>query len=94
MVLVVAALLGWLLFVFMPDDAYAHGSGLTLTATTTVGYVDVDFSDYSVYAHESGRFYLKLFKDADRTSQVPFTRVWVRIVQKNDLPEGETIFSG
>lgn len=91
---IAAVVFAGLLLMFVPDDAYAHGNGLTLTATTSVGYVDVDYSDYSVYARETGKFDIKLFKDPERTQPITFSRVWVRVVQRNDLPEGETVFSG
>ncbi len=92
---IITALVGVCIFLaFTPRNAYAHGSGLTLSATTTSYYIDVDYSDYVVYAGESGRFDLKLYTDPARTKSVDFERVWVRIVQKNELPEGDTIFSG
>ena len=77
-----------------PKSAYAHGAGLTLTATTSQHLIDVDYSDFEIYAGESGRFDLRLFADEARTKPVDFSQVWVRVVQKGDLPEGDTIFSG
>lgn len=96
---IVALVAAAVLFVFVvftatPDDAYAHGSGLTLSATTTSYFVDVDYADFAVYQNESGRFDLKLFTDPDRTKAVDFSQVFVRITQKGELPEGDTIFSG
>lgn len=77
-----------------PHTAFAHGSGLTLTSTTTDFFVDVDYSDFSLYAQETGRFDFKLFKDAERTESVAFTQVWVRMLKGTEIEKGETIFSG
>ncbi len=78
----------------MPRDAYAHGAGLTFTATTTPYFVDVDYSDFFIYAGELGRFDLMLFSDEERAKPVDFSKVWIRIVQRDTSPRGDTLFSG
>lgn len=95
LIAMVFILIGLLIYAAMtPKTAYAHGSGVTFTATTSTYLIDVDYSDFFIRAGESGRFDLRLFADAARKKSVDFSRVWVRVVQKSDLPEGETIFSG
>lgn len=91
----IALILGvFIYFAITPDSAYAHGSGLTLSATTSSYFIDVDYDDYTIYSNETGRFDLKLFTDPARTTSVDFAQVFVRIEESGDLPEGKTIFAG
>lgn len=78
----------------MPHVASAHGTGLTITSTTSNYFIDVDYSAFIIYALETGRFDFRLFKDPERTEPVDFTQVWVRLIQDNETVEGETVFSG
>jgi hypothetical protein len=57
---IIALLLLPFMLVAIPERSYAHGSGLTLTATTTENFVDVDYDGFSIFAGEPGRFDLKL----------------------------------
>ena len=92
--LIVATIIGVCVFMALtPRTAYAHGAGLTLTATST-HLIDVDYNDFFIRAGESGRFDLKLFADEARTKPVEFSKVWVRVVQKGEQTDGTTLFSG
>lgn len=74
----------------------AHGDAtLTLTATTTQGYVsDVDYSDLFFEAARPGRFGINLFTDATRAKSVDFTDVWAQVVVDSGKNKGSTIFAG
>lgn len=77
------------------ESAYAHGAGMTLTSTTTKGYiVDVDYADTYVEAGRLGRFTFGLFTDGTREKQIEYTDMWVRIVRKDDSKVGKTVFAG
>jgi hypothetical protein len=83
----------------VPGAASAHGSGITFTATTTaatgeVRLIDVDYSDFTVYAGTFGRFDFKLFSDPERTEAVPFTDLWVRIEEERDGGRSKVFFAG
>lgn len=82
------------MLVAVPAQTRAHGSGLTLTATTTENFVDVDYDSFTIIAGEPGRFDFKLFKDPKRVQPTEFSKVWVRILRESDIKEGDTIFSG
>ncbi len=86
-----------LLIFFAPRPLYAHLTGLTLTATTSNGYIDIDYDTFDVVAGEPGRFTLRLFKDEDRKVPIDFSEVWVRIGKRNITKQTEiydTVFNG
>lgn len=91
------AVVGAIVTLVLPQPMYAHGSGLTLTATTSEYIVDVDYNSFSVVAGDGGFFAFQLYSDTDRTEPVEFTSAWVRIsaqVETADRVRYDTIFSG
>ncbi len=91
------AIVSTLLVLVHPLPLYAHGSGLTLTATTTDYLVDVDYNTFTIVAEDGGFLGFLLFSDAERTKPVEFTSVWARIASKvetSDHIRYDTIFSG
>ncbi len=93
----ILATVGVCIAFFSPQPLYAHGSGLTLTATTSTHFVDIDYSTFSIVEGETGYFVFRLFADAERTESVEFTTVWVRISLSDTTyspPRDRTIFSG
>lgn len=92
---IVFILIGVLLCVVPVDTAYAHGSGITFTSTTTEGHlIDVDYSDFFIEAGRIGRFNFGLFTDETRQKQITFTDIWVRITEKDGSRVGNTLFAG
>ena len=88
--------LGVIVFFASPEGALAHGeAGITFTSTTTEGrIVDVDYRDAYIEADAIGRFDFGLFADDTRQKQVDFTDMWVRIVRKDGIRVGRTLFAG
>jgi len=79
----------------VPGQAEAHGEGvLTFTATTSRGYVDVDYGGLEIEAGVSGTFDFNLFSDSGRSEQLEYHDVWVRIVRQDGSSQGNTIFAG
>ncbi len=81
----------------IPTGSYAHGSGFTLSATTTDYFVDIDYGSIAVVAQESDRFTFQLYKDADRVIPADFSEVWVRISKRTEANQSEiqsTVFNG
>ncbi len=93
-VLLIPVFLTVLAFSAYSDRALAHGTGLTFTATTSAGYVDIDYETFSIESMEPGRFDFKLFADAERTKPIEYSQVWVRIKRDDGTKTGETLFSG
>jgi hypothetical protein len=87
------ALLALVVFQLSAKPVYAHGTGLTFTATTTPYVIDVDYDSFVIESGYSGRFTYHIFSDAARTKPVDFDRVWVRIFKESDDGD-ETFFSG
>lgn len=83
-----------LIAVSFAQSALAHGAGISFTATTTLGYVDVDYNGYAVESGSAGFFSFHLFKDAERTEPIDFTQAWVRIAREDGARTGTTVFSG
>ncbi len=76
------------------SSASAHGDGVTISEVVDGFVVDVDFDSQVIESGYPGRFSFNLFGDETRTKEVPFARVWVRVVQDDDSKLGKTIFSG
>lgn len=79
-----------------PFIASAHGEGgLTFTSTTSKGWiVDVDYGEPVIEAGRLGRFSLALYADAERTREISFTDVSVRVIQLGQKGYEETLFAG
>ncbi|GEM_PF-5704648 len=85
-----------LTLVVIPHNAGAHGgASLTLTSTTTEGYiVDVDVTDGILQADSFTRMNFGLFTDGERKQQVNFTDMWIRIIQTDGGTMKKTLFAG
>ena len=103
MLKIMSRLLAALVFVLCvaspANEVYAHGVGLTFSATSTTEggaqyQVDVDYADLVIVENRLGRFDFNLFTDATREKAVSYTDVWVRIKQKVSDEESRTVFAG
>lgn len=77
---------GILLLLFaLPLIAGAHGSGASLEKVVDNYLVDVGYSPAFLEAEDPIRFDFALLESSDRTKEVPFTDIWVRIEKEKKV---------
>ncbi len=64
--------------VFSTHSVFAHGTGASLEATSTVYLIDIGYDPVEFVAGSPSRFEFNLSKDGDK---VDYESVWVRIVE-------------